>query len=112
MVTVSGEHFNDDKTVYIQATVEGISTTPNTNPNNAQDVRNQVLQVKADGSGSFKGVVITPQGFGSILFENGETAYVWAGETIAIVAANANVGNYSPGPGVSGIVRLPAKTTV
>jgi hypothetical protein len=111
-VTVSGDHFNDDKTVYIQATVEGISTTPNTTPNNVPDARNQVSQVTADGSGSFKGVVITPQGFGSILFENGKTVYVWAGETIAIVAANANVGNYSPGPGVSSIVKLTAKTTV
>jgi hypothetical protein len=111
-VTVSGLHFNDDKTVYIQATVEGISTTPNTAPNNAQDVRSQTLQVTANGSGSFKPVVITPQGFGSIPFENGETAYVWAGETIAIIAANANVGDYSPGPGVSNIVKLTAKTTV
>jgi hypothetical protein len=57
-------------------------------------------------------VVITPQSFGSILFENGETAYVWAGETISIVAANANVGNYSPGPGVSNIAKVTAPKTV
>ncbi len=111
-VTVVGEHFNDSKTVYIQATVEGISTTPNTTPNNTQDVRNQFVQVTADGSGSFKGVVIKPQGFGSILFENGETAYVWAGEIIAIIAANANVGSYSPGPGVSKPVNCTAPATV
>ena len=111
-VTVSGKSFNDNKTVYIQATVEGSATTPPTEPNLAQDARTQVVQATANGSGSFKGVVISPQGFGSVTFESGQTAQILAGESIAIVAANANVGNYSPGPGVSKVVKVTAPLTI
>lgn len=115
-VTVSGDHFNDNNTVNIQATVEGTvggaSATPPVEPNLTQDARNQYVQARADGSGSFKGALITPQGFGLTIFEDGSKAYVLAGETVAIVAKNDNVPDYSPGPGVSSIVKLTAKTTV
>lgn len=111
-VTISGSHFNASKIVYLQATIEGTSQTPGVPPNNTQDVRNQHLQVTADGTGSFKGFVISPKGFQAVLFENNETKTVWAGETIAVVAANDNVGNFSPGPGVSNIVKEIAPTTI
>lgn len=109
---MSGDHFNENKLVYIQATVQGISTTPALPPNNTPDDRSQHVQVTADATGSFKGVTISPKGFQQMLFENNQTAYVWSGETIAVVAANANVGNYSPGPGVSNVAKVTAPAKV
>jgi len=110
-VTVSGKYFNKSQPVHIQATVQGSITTPNLAPNNTQDSRNQYTQTTSDPNGSFS-VIILPQGFKQAQFVGGKVAYVLAGETIAVVAANDNVGSYSPGPGVSNNVTTTAPATV
>jgi hypothetical protein len=110
-VTVSGKHFNKSQTVNIQATVTGSASTPNL-ANNVPDLRNQYSQVTADANGSFTNAVISPQPFQQVMFANGDQAYVLAGEHIAVIAKNNNVGSYSPGPGVSNVVTMPAPTTV
>jgi hypothetical protein len=113
-VTVNGHGFNKSQTVNLQATVEGGISTPNTSPNNARDNRNQWPQTTADANGSFSGLVILPQNFmpATATFQDGTTSHVRAGETIAIVAKNANVSNFTPGPGVSNVVALTAPATV
>jgi hypothetical protein len=110
-VTVAGNNFNKGQAVDIQATVTGGPSTPNTAPNNVQDSRSQRPVTPADTNGSFT-VTIKPQGFGQVQFESGDVAFVLAGETVAVIAKNNNVESFSPGPGVSNIVTMPAPVTV
>jgi hypothetical protein len=111
---VNGQSFNKNQTVNLQATVRGGPNTPPTLPNNASDNRNQWPQTTADSNGTFTALIILPQDFipSSVQFQDGETSHVRAGETIAVIAKNANVSNFTPGPGVSNIVTVTAPATV
>jgi hypothetical protein len=112
-VTVNGQGFNKNQTVNLQATVAGGPSTPPVLPNNTQDVRNQFPQRTADLNGSFT-LVILPQNFSpsSVQFQDGTTSRVRAGETIAVIAKNTNVNDFTPGPGVSNVVTVTAPATV
>jgi hypothetical protein len=68
---------------------------------NAQDIRNQFVAATATGSGTFT-AFINPDGFGIALFQDGEQAYVLAGEFIATMVVNNG----------SNIVTLTAPETV
>jgi hypothetical protein len=113
-VTVNGQGFNKNQTVNLQATVRGGISTPNTVPNNTQDDRSQWPQTTADLNGSFANLVVLPQNFtpSSVQFQDGTTSNVREGETIAVIAKNANVNNFTPGPGVSNVVTMTAPATV
>jgi hypothetical protein len=110
-VTVNGQGFNKSQIVNLQVTVAGGPSTPPVLPNNTQDVRNQFPQTTADPKGSFTNLVVLPQNFGSVQFQDGKTSHVRAGETIAVIAKNANVSNFTPGPGVSNVVTMTAPAT-
>ncbi len=113
-VTVNGQAFNKSQTVNLQATVRGGPTTPPTLPNDAADNRNQFPQTTADGNGSFTALIILPQNFipSSVQFQDGIKCHVRAGETIAVIAKNDNVNDFTPGPGVSNAVTMTAPATV
>jgi hypothetical protein len=112
-VTVNGQGFNKSLIVNLQATVRGGISTPLL-ANGEVDVRNQWPQTTADTNGSFNALIILPQNFmpNSIQFHDGITCHVHAGETIAVIAKNANVSNFTPGPGVSNVVTMTAPATV
>jgi hypothetical protein len=111
-VTVNGQGFNKSQIVNLQVTVAGGPSTPPVLPNITQDVRNQFPQTNADPNGSFANLAVLPQNFGSVQFQDGTTSHVRAGETIAVIAKNANVSNFTPGPGVSNVVTITAPATV
>jgi len=107
---VVGKNFNKSQAVNLQATVKAGPSTPNLAPNNVPDLRNQFASATADANGFFT-VTIQPQGFKQAQFMSG-VADVLAGETIAVIAKNNNVGSFSPGPGVSNVVNVVAQSTV
>jgi hypothetical protein len=113
-VTVNGQGFNKSQIVNLQATVAGGPSTPPIQPNNTQDVRNQFPLTTAHADGSFTALIILPQNFmpDTVQFQDGATAHVRAGETISVIAKNANVSNFTPGPGVSNVVTMTAPATV
>ena len=111
-VKVFGKNFNKNQPVFLQATVQSGLSTPNLAATNARDARTQNMQTTADLNGSFNNFVISPQNFQVATFADGEQAHVLAGETIAVIAANNNVGNFMPGSGVSNQVTLTATASV
>ena len=113
-VTANGRGFNKSQIVNLQATVRGGPTTPPTLPNNTADNRNQWPQTTADANGSFTALIILPQNFNpnSVQFQDGITCHVRVGEIIAVIAKNATVSNFTPGPGVSNVVTMTAPATV
>jgi hypothetical protein len=107
VVTLSGKDFLGHGAVNFQITVTGAVLL-----SGAGDDRSQFASTTADGSGSFSNVIVSPEGFGQATFQDGSVAFVIRGEGIAVVAKNQNVNEFTPGPGVSNIIRVTAPSTV
>jgi hypothetical protein len=107
VVTLSGKNFMGHGVVNFQITVTGAVLG-----DGGPDFRSQFASTTADGTGSFSKVTVSPKGFGQATFQDGSVAFVIRGEGIAVVAKNQNVNEFTPGPGVSNIIRVTAPSTV